>query len=163
MEVREDTVIRPDGKPGIFGVSTIKAGVTILAYDKDDTVYLIEDYQYAMEQYGIEAPGGGIDDGESVFDSAKRELEEETGITATEWIDLGSVDPLSVLVNSRQYMYLARGLTQGATSHEGTETIKIIKVSFKEALSWAEEGKIQDAPTVVALLKTAILLQKENS
>ena len=162
IEVREDAVIRPDGKPGIFGVTEIQGGVNVLPYDDEGNVYLIEEYQYAMEQRGIEVPGGGIDGTETTLEAAQRELSEEVGLTSSQWTDLGAIDPLSVLVRSRQYLYLARGLRKGDTSHEGTETIKLVKVPFGQAVDWVMDGTIKDPATIALVLKTVLLLQKEN-
>src|SRR3989338_10662642 len=85
--VREDIVIRPDNKKGVFGVVKMKAGVSILPLDGENNVYLTQEYHYAVERITIEAISGGIDDKEHKLDTAKRELKEETGILADEWID----------------------------------------------------------------------------
>src|SRR3989344_4829272 len=63
IEVREDIVIRPDGKDGIFGVVNMKAGVSILAFD-DEHVYLTKEFKYGIGAESIETISGGIDEGE---------------------------------------------------------------------------------------------------
>ncbi len=161
IKVREDKVIRPDGKNGIFGVVTMKNGVSILPYDNKGNVYLTKEYQYSIERVSIEAISGGIDDKESVLDAAKRELKEEAGLEAKDWIDFSFVDPFTSVVVSPNYLYLARDLSQCQLNQEGTETIKIIKVPFSKALDWVMNGKITHSATVVLILKTAIYL-KEN-
>lgn len=159
IEVREDAVIRPDGKDGICGVVTMKNGVSVLPYDSDGNVYLAEEYRYGVERVTIEAISGGIDAGESVLEAAKRELKEETGLAATEWTDLGSLDPFTTVVASTNHMYLARGLSQGRSDQEGTESIRVRKIAFAEALAWAMSGKISHGASVAVILKTALILK----
>lgn len=159
IEVREDAVIRPDGKDGICGVVTMKNGVSVLPYDAEGNVYLTEEYHYGVERVTIEAISGGIDAGESMLEAAKRELKEETGLIASEWTDLGSLDPFTTVVVSSNHMYLARGLSQGEPDQEGTESIKVRKVPFVEALEWATIGKISHGASVAVILKTALLLK----
>lgn len=162
IEVREDAVIRPDGKPGIFGVVKMKAGISVLPLDKDGNVYLTDEYHYAIERNTLEVVSGGVDENESLLDAAKRELKEETGLSAKEWTDLGSLDPFTGVINSPNHMYLARGLTEGESSPEGTETIRIVKMPFKDVLDQVLSGEITHGASVGAILKTALILQKET-
>ena len=159
IEVREDAVIRPDGKNGICGVVTMKNGVSVLPYDAEGNVYLAEEYRYGVERVTIEAISGGVDANESTLETAKRELKEETGLSASEWTDLGSLDPFTSVVVSANHMYLARGLSQGESDQEGTESIRVRKVPFSEALEWAMNGKISHGASVAVILKTALLLR----
>lgn len=159
MEVREDQVIQPDGKDGIYGVANIKAGVSILAMDNHGDVFLTKEYHYAVEQITTEVVSGGIDDNESPFEAAQRELAEETGLTAIEWIELGRVDPYTSTVLGPNYLFLARQLTEGKSSQEATESIKVIKVSFKQALKWVRDGTLTHGASMAVILKTAFYLR----
>ena len=158
--VREDKVITPNHQDSIFGVIIMKKGVSVLPLDDQENVYLTQEYHYAVEKVTIEAVSGGIDDGESKLDAAKRELKEETGLTANTWTSLANVDPFTAIVNSPNYLYLARNLSTGISNPEGTETIKVIKVPFSQAQVWAMNGKITHSATVALILKTALLLKK---
>src|ERR1043165_7412655 len=89
IRVREDSVIRPDGEPGIYGVVHYKnIAVGVLAVE-DDSIYLVGQYRYPLEQYSWEIPEGGCPEGEAPLDAAKRELAEETGLRAETWEKMG--------------------------------------------------------------------------
>ena len=153
MKVREDKVIRPDKKSGIFGVVTQKSGVSVIPIDEKRNVYLTKEYKYAIERISIESISGGIDGKEKKLEAAKRELEEETGLTAKKWTYLGVVDPFTSVIKSPNYIYLAQNLSQDKSKLEGTETLKIIKMPLKRAIELVMKSKITHGATCVALLK----------
>jgi len=68
MDVIEDSVIRPDGKDGIFGIVNMKSGVTILPIDNEGNIFLVEQYRYTLKKKTIEAISGGIEKKEKIFD-----------------------------------------------------------------------------------------------
>lgn len=153
IEVIEDKVIRPDGKEGIFGTITMKDGVSVIPVDDKGNVYLTKEYHYAVGRITIEAVSGGIDNGETKLQAAKRELKEETGFNAKKWTDLGTLDPFTSVIKSENHMYLAQGLTKGKAAPEGTELIRVIKMPFKESLNMVKKSEITHGATVAALLK----------
>ncbi|MBA3723497.1 MAG: NUDIX hydrolase [Candidatus Levybacteria bacterium] len=151
--VKEDKVIRPDGKEGIFGVVEMKPGVSILPIDNEGNVYLTKEYHYAVERETIEVISGGIDQEENKQEAAVRELQEETGIIADELVDLGVIDPFTTVVVSPNYLYLAKGLKFSDANPEGTENIKVIKVSMSEAIQWVIDSKITHGASTALILK----------
>lgn len=160
ISVREDQVVRPDGKDGIFGVVELKSGVSVIAVDDNNNVYLGKEYQYVMKDYNIKATDGGIDDGETPLEAAKRELKEELGIIAKDWLSLGFVDPFTEVIKSRSYLFLARKISFLKTNKEGTETIKMIKIKFDEAVKMVLESKITHGPSSVLILKAREYLSR---
>ena len=162
MEVTEDKVIRPDGKPGIYAIAKVKSGVSILAMDDEGFVYLTCEFKYALGEESIETVSGGIDQDETPLNAAKRELKEELGIDASEWTDLGIVNPLTGYVVSPAIVFLARKLKFGKASQEGTEKIKKLKVSFEEAVRLVMESKITHGQSCVLILKAHEYLRKRN-
>ena len=160
MKVVEERVIRPDGKRGIFGVTHILPGVSILPIDDKKNVFLTKEYHYAVGRETIEAVSGAIETKEGKLEAAKRELREETGLLAKKWIYLGRVDPLTSMVFSPAYLFLARDLRQVKKNLEATEVIKVMKIPFKKAVSWAMNGKITHAETVVLILKVKNILKE---
>ena len=86
IKVREDQVLRPDGQPGIYGVVEFKnRAVGVLPVEDDGAVWLVGQYRYPLQAYSWEIPEGGSAAGETPEETARRELQEETGLTAGIW------------------------------------------------------------------------------
>lgn len=161
MEVREDQVVSPDGKDSFYGVIIYKDGASVLPLDEKGYVYLNKEFKYALGEDSFETMSGGIEAGELPIDTAKRELQEEYGMTASEWVDLGVVNPFTSVIKSFANMYLARGLSiNRKTNHEGVETLEMIHIPFDEALQMVIDSKITHAQSCVLILKAAKYLGK---
>lgn len=156
ITVREDTVMRPGGGQGLYGVVDYGKGVSIVALSDTMEVFLVKEYYYAIEEYGIQLPSGGIEEKEMPIDAAKRELVEETGGVGKTWYELGFVHPLTMALRSPAYLYLALDVKQKG---KGEEHIDVIKVPFAKAYHMVLENKIVHAPSCVAILKAKIFLE----
>ncbi len=163
LSLRCDQVTRPDGQPGTYSVVTIKSGVSVLAIDKEDFVYLTDEFHYAIGRQSLETVSGGIDDNETAEQAARRELEEELGLIAHELISLGTVDPFTGSLLSPTELFLARGISETKANPEGTELIEMVKVPFTEAVEKVMSGEITHAPSCVLILKAEKWLQAERS
>lgn len=162
IKVSEDIVIQPDGKEGICGIVEMLNGVYILPLDDDGYIYLIDQFRYIMGKNIVEATGGSIKKGGSPLETAKRELMEETGIAADEWIFLGTIHPLTMVIKSFSNLYLAKNLHFFKASLEGTEKIKVIKVKFEEAVKMVMNGAIDGGPSCTLILKANEYLKSLN-
>jgi ADP-ribose pyrophosphatase len=158
MRIREDHVVLPRGTHAVFNVAEIKSGSTVLALDDELRVNLIREYKWAVNRLSLEAISGGMDEGETPLDCARRELREEGGLEAVQWTELGMVDPFTSHVVSPNYMFLARGLSKVATQHEEGEVIHNLQMPLERAVEMAISGEITHAASVVAILKTARLV-----
>ncbi len=159
MEVFEDEVIRPDEKDGICGIVKISDGVCILPIDDNGYVYLVDQFRYALGKNVIEVAGGSLEKGEETLEAAKRELQEEVGILADEFISLGTVRPLTTIIKSSSTLCLARKLHFVEATPETTEKIKVLKVKFEEAVEMVMDGRINHGPSCVLILKAKEHLQ----
>ncbi|MGB7345425.1 MAG: NUDIX hydrolase [Pirellulaceae bacterium] len=158
LSVRKDDVIRPDGNPGTHSVVTIKPGVSVLAIDSDNNVYLTSEFHYAVDRVTLETVSGGIEPGEDALETAKRELQEEIGIIASQWTDLGTCDPFTASLLSPTKLYLARELTFVGDQPEGTEVIQTVKMPLEDAIEKVMQSEITHAPSCTLILKAARFL-----
>ena len=158
IRVRCDDVIRPDGQPGTYSVVDLKPGVSVLAMDRHANVYLTEEFHYAVGRVTLEVVSGGIDGDEDALQTARRELQEEIGITADSWLELGVCDPFTGSIRSPTRLYLARDLSFGDADPEGTEHIGCVKMPLAEAVEKALSGEISHAPSALVILKAARVL-----
>lgn len=157
INLREDRVIRPGGDKGVFGIVEGASGSSVLALTSNNQVVLAKEYHYAQDATTYELISGAIDKGETPLDAAKRELKEESGLTAKNWTDLGVVNPLTVVLKSLNYMFLAEDLEQGKAEGEEKDLIKVKKFPFKKVLEMVNNGEITHAASVVAILKVESL------
>lgn len=153
LRVREDKVIRPDGTKGIYGVVETSGSSAIVALTKKNEIYLIKQWRYPLNRLSIELPWGGQKKGESGLQCAKRELKEETGLTAKKWNVLTRSSVCPGIVNEEAYIYLAQDLIQGKRHYypeEGDQVV--IKIPFSKAHQWIMKKRIHDAVTIAGVL-----------
>jgi 8-oxo-dGTP pyrophosphatase MutT (NUDIX family) len=153
ISVREDEVVRPDGRPGIYGVVHFKnIAVGVLAVE-DEEVYLVGQYRYTLERYSWEIVEGGCAEGEETLEAARRELEEEAGLRARKWVRMGEAHLSNSVSDELAVLYLATDLEQCERRPEGTERLQVRRVSVGEALRMALAGEITDALSMLALMQ----------
>ena len=154
ITVREDQVTRPDGKPGIYGVVETRVACGVVALAPNNEVYLVGQYRYPTECYSWEIIEGGAEKGEPPIEAIKRELQEEAGLTATEWTQLGPMIQLSNCHSSELAVcFLARGLSEVSAAPEGTELLQVKRVSLNEAVEMCADGRITDALSIIGIAR----------
>ncbi|WP_026135720.1 NUDIX domain-containing protein [Nafulsella turpanensis] len=158
INVREDQVLNPAGKPGIYGVVSFKNfAIGIIPVDQEGNTWLVGQYRYSLNEWSWEIPmGGGLKDID-MLESAKRELKEETGYTAARWTNIMTIHTSNSVTDELGVVYLAEDLTPGEKEPEETEQLMVKKLPLKEAIDWVMEGKITDSISVGGLLKVARL------
>ena len=115
LRLREDTVIRPDGQQGIYGVVEMNPTVGVVALNDISEIALVAQWRYTLGRMSVEIPTGGSESFDrSVLAAAQRELREETGLSAESWRELGSIDNSNGVTNDVAHMFLATGLEAGA-------------------------------------------------
>lgn len=162
LTVREDRVIRPGGKEGYFGIIEMKAGSSVLAITRQNEVYLVKEYKYGIERHSIELMSGALEADETPLEAAKRELKEELGLEAIEWIDLGVVDPFTTAVHSPNYMFIALDVSEGQQSPEEGEVLEIVKTPLSTAIEMVMRSEITHAASCVLILKADKFLQNRK-
>jgi 8-oxo-dGTP pyrophosphatase MutT (NUDIX family) len=157
ISVREDRVLRPDGKPGIYGVVHFKCrAVGVLPVDDEGRIWLVGQHRYTLDRYSWEIPEGGGPEDESPEETARRELREETGLVAGH-LELLTVAHLSNSVSDEvAYIFRATELTHGPSEPEGTERLQVRHLDWDEARAMLRRGEITDSMSVIALLHEAL-------
>lgn len=160
---REDSVIRPDGSPGIYGVLEIGTSAGIVAVNEQDQIMLVGQWRYIHGKYSWEIPTGGIEgENESPLDVAKRELQEETGLSAKRWEALGTIDNSNGATDDVAHLFYASDLTQTTQNLDATEDITTRWVDFDEAFQMVMDGQITESCSVASILKVKILRNAEK-
>ncbi len=163
IRVREDKVIRPDGKRSIFGVVEMTPGVQVVALDANDYCYLTKEYHYAVDCKTVEVIAGGIDQGETPLAAAKRECLEEAGLKASKWLYLGKFSLFSTLIYSPQHIFLALGCkVVQQPNPDDKKNIKILYIPFKKAVVMVQKGDIFIGASMSAILKADYYLQSQK-
>ncbi len=156
--MREDAVINPAKKRGIYGVVEFKnIAVGVVVLDDRDRVLLVGQYRYPLSRYSWEIPEGGCPKGEKPLAAAKRELLEETGFTARHFKKILEMHLSNSSTDERAIIYLATDLRQGVALPEETEVLKLKWLNLKDALKRIDQGEITDSMTVAGLLRAAAL------
>lgn len=136
--------------------------VAVLPMFDDGTIVLEDHYRYAVEGNLLEVPAGTLDEGENPSLCARRELAEETGISAEEMTPLGTFYMSPGVLSEEMHAFLARGLTRGEARLEDDESLEIVEMPFEKALELAESGRIRDAKTISTLFLAERFLAAEN-
>lgn len=159
LSLHEDEVINPGGGISHYGKINFKnLAIGIIPLDENNNTWLVGQYRYVPDCYSWEIPMGGGPLNISPLESAKRELKEETGLTANDWQELMKLHTSNSVTDELGLVYVARELTQGETEFEETEDLLIQKVSLEEAVERVLAGEITDAISVAALLKLQHLI-----
>lgn len=143
-------VVRHTGSVVILAIDEARAKNNPKRNNPD--VLLIRQYRYAADTRMWELPAGRIDPGENILAAAKRELLEETGVTARRWKKMFDFYASPGFLDERMNVFLARGLTRGVAQPEEDEQIAVRFFPFDQALGMVLQRRIRDAKTMTALL-----------
>ena len=153
MQVREDHVINPGGGENQYGHVHFKnRAVAIIALDEADNIWLVGQQRYTLGEYSWELPMGGAPLDEAPLAAAKRELQEETGLSALNWEEVLRLHPSNSITDEVGLVYVATRLMMGMPNTEETEDLEVRKLPLDAAVQMVLDGEITDAISVAALL-----------
>jgi len=156
-------VLNPSGNEGIYGKVHFKnKAIGVIAVDEEGNTYLVGQYRFTIDQYSWEIPEGGCPFDEDSLDAAKRELLEETGLVASNWLKIGDAFLSNSVSDEFAEYYLATGLSQHEASPEDTEQLMVKKLPLNEVFIMAKAGKLKDAMTLLPLMQLELMLLKEE-
>ena len=159
VTVHVDAVSLPDGGTSIREVVDHPGGVAVLALDGDNNVLAVTQYRYPFARTTLEIPAGKLDrPGEDPYEAGLRELKEETGAVPGEYKFLGRILPSPGCYAETLHLYLARDLKMEEQHLDEDEFLNVERIPFDEMVRRCLDGEIEDAKTVIAILKAKLLL-----
>jgi ADP-ribose pyrophosphatase len=153
IKLRVDRLIDPDGNTITREIVVYPGAVTVVARPTPDSVLLVRQYRHATGQTLIELPAGGIEKGEDPAAAAVRELEEETGYRAGRVVERARFWTTPGFTSEYMWLFEATDLRETATNPDEDEVISVIRATRDEALQMIDDGRIQDAKSILGLLR----------
>lgn len=161
ITLKKETVLLPNGEEAGREIVLHPGGVAILPLDDNGDVFVVRQYRRPFDDILLEIPAGKLNYGEDHFECGVRELEEETGLTASKYDYLGEFYVTPGFCREKIHLYLARGLKKGEMHLDEDEFLEVEKIPFENLINMVMTNEIKDAKTAIAILKTKIFLENE--
>lgn len=158
IRVDHGEVLKPSGRPGIYGTIHFKHQATgVVPIDENGNVVLVGQYRFPLEAYSWEIPEGGGAHEVRALESAKRELREECGLAAKQWKEILAMDLSNSVTDEHSTVFLAWDLSEAPGEPDETESLQLARVPFWEVIDRVKRGEIRDAISVAALVRVALM------
>ncbi|MBQ3817001.1 MAG: NUDIX hydrolase [Clostridia bacterium] len=162
INLKRDEALLPNGKTALREVVEHPGGVCVAALTDNNEVLFVKQFRYPYFEEILEIPAGKRDKpDEPPLECGKRELKEETGAKAENYIPLGKLYPSPGYCNEVIWLYAATGLSYGKNNLDEDEFLSVEKIPLQKAVEMILSGEITDAKTQAAVLKLKIL--KDNN
>lgn len=158
IRLRRDQALLPNGDTALREVIEHNGGVCIAALTDADELLFVKQYRYPYHEIVTEIPAGKRDRAdEDPLACGKRELKEETGATAENWVSLGKLYPSPGYCGEIIWLYAATGLKFGEQQLDEDEFLNVLRIPLNTAVQMVLDGEITDAKTQAAVLKVKLL------
>jgi ADP-ribose pyrophosphatase len=157
-----DKVVLPGGRETTREIASYPDCVAIVAVDAEDNVILVRQYRHAVGRELLELPAGGIEPGEEPEESARRELEEETGYKAGKMERIGGAYTAPGYSTEFMHLFLATDLEPGPSRAEDDEIIQVVPLSLSRIQDLLSSGEICDGKSVIGLLTLISSMEKNK-
>ena len=160
IEVVEHQVINPGGGQGIYGKVHYKnIAVGVIPIDDEGYTWIVGQHRFTLDEFSWEIPEGGSPKGEDLIETAKRELKEETGLSAESYEIILDMHTSNSVSDELAVVFIARGISKGEASPEESEAdLKLKRIHFSELYKMVMNGDITDSMSVAGVLKAKLLL-----
>lgn len=162
LNVFRDEVRLPDGSTSTREWIKHPGAAAVLPVFRNGEVMLIKQYRYPLRQVFYEVPAGKIDAQEDHRQTARRELQEETGLKVEKMQYLSAFHPSIGYTDEVIHLYCAWDITKTNKQVDADEFLLTERVSFKKAMTWVQDGKITDGKTMVTLMRAWNWWQQEG-
>ena len=154
LKITEDCVKLPNGTIiDEFHILHTPSWASVIAITESQDILMVEQYRHGLGRTSLELPSGVIDPGEQPLDAAKRELSEETGHQAQDWVALIDVSPEPARSTHRAHFFVAYGAVQvGDARPEASEIINVKRLGIATLMTELAKGHIDHAAHVGAIL-----------
>ncbi|NLN87176.1 MAG: NUDIX hydrolase [Syntrophomonadaceae bacterium] len=151
VHLRVDTVELPDGGQSTREVIEHAGAVAIVALDSEDQIVLVKQYRHPVQKVLLEIPAGTLENDEEPLDCARRELEEETGLRASNWNKILTYYSTPGFTNECLHIFMASGLSAGTAKTDQDEFIEAMRVPLSEAYEQIFTGQIADGKSIIGI------------
>ena len=158
FEVKKQNILLPNGEKREYSIVERRPISVIFPASDKLELYLISQFRHLFNKKILEAVAGHIDTKETPLGAARRELKEETGITASSWREILEFETSASVIRSNVHIFLAKGIKIGKPNPEEGEEIELVKMSIEEAIKKIMNGEIKTASTIIGIF----LLDKLN-
>jgi ADP-ribose pyrophosphatase len=142
----------PDGRDGIYDLVNHIGSVTILPLSGQGDILFVRQYRIGSESELLELPAGTLNPGEDPLECAKREIQEETGMAAREFIQLGDIYLAPGYATEHMFLYMARDLFSSNAEGDEDEFIQVESIPARRAYEMADANEIHDSKTLAVML-----------
>lgn len=145
----------PNGRRCELEIVHHPGGAAVVVLDNARRVCLLRQYRHAASDWLWELPAGKLEPGEPAEQTARRELQEEAGVQAAEWRSLGQMHSSPGVFTEVIHLYFAHDLAYTQQQLGADELLEVHWIEGTKALSWASDGTISDAKTLIGLYRAA--------
>jgi ADP-ribose pyrophosphatase len=153
----------PNGNVAELEIVRHPGGAAVVALDELGRICLLRQFRHAAGGWIHELPAGKLDSGEAPLECARRELQEEAGRAARDWLSLGSYLSSPGVLTEVLHLFLARGLETVSATPEEHEVLEVEWLPLAEALEMAMDGRIRDGKTLVGLFRAERSLRSRSA
>ena len=163
LHIDHATAKLPNGKLAKREIAIHVGASAVIPVDEDGYIYLVRQFRAPIERVLLEIPAAKLDaPDEDRLLAAKRELQEETGLTATKWTHLTDIVTTPGFSNEVISLFLAQDLSRGEAAPDEDEFLNLVRMPLEDAYQAVLRGEMDDAKTVCALMLARERIRSEK-